>query len=99
MVSPNERLAAESDAQFFRNIRWPMIVIALLGGHVTLMAVCVMLALASPPRIISTDSLITTDRPNASSGTSNGISHDASSPAAEPPANFDAGKPRKETPQ
>ena len=41
----------ESDAKFFRSIRWPMIAGALLLGHFMLMIVALCLALGDPESI------------------------------------------------
>lgn len=41
-----------TDAEFFANIRWPIIVVALLVGHTSLMLVAVTLATADPPELV-----------------------------------------------
>lgn len=46
---------APQPPSFFQSIRWPLVVVALLGGHVTLMMVAVTLSLASPSPTVTDD--------------------------------------------
>jgi len=51
-MNPN----ATNPPTFFQSIRWPAIVVALLGGHVTLMMVAMTLSLAAPSPSVSESS-------------------------------------------
>lgn len=58
---------ARTDAEVFASIRWPLIVVALLVGHASLMMVAVTFATADPPeRVDGKSPIISQTDPNSS---------------------------------